>query len=219
MNKFERLKEMSSSEAQEYLRKLVGEDKAKLFFEEEIKTADICSAKVGSFIKYAGLEWVVLEHRKKGTLILAKHRLYNRAFDSSNHNDWEASSLRAELNNFNTGGYCVADERTGNIKKSDLVEFERDLLTDDGMTDYGKCKDYISLITCEEYRKFRKLIPNADDWWWTATADSLAYNSLVRIVGSSGTLNFNSACYGVLGVRPLCLLKSDTEVELCEEKA
>lgn len=219
MNKFERLKEMSSSEAQEYLRKLVGEDKAKLFFEEEIKTADICSAKVGSFIKYAGLEWVVLEHRKKGTLILAKHRLYNRAFDSSNHNDWEASSLRAELNNFNTGGYCVADERTGNIKKSDLVEFERDLLTDDGMTDYGKCKDYISLITCEEYRKFRKLIPNADDWWWTATADSLAYNSLVRIVGSSGTLSSYYACYGYSGVRPLCLLKSDTEVELCEEKA
>ncbi len=219
MNKFERLKEMSSSEAQEYLRKLVGEDKAKLFFEEEIKTADICSAKVGSFIKYAGLEWVVLEHRKKGTLILAKHRLYNRAFDSSNHNDWEASSLRAELNNFNTGGYCVADERTGNIKKSDLVEFERDLLTDDGMTDYGKCKDYISLITCEEYRKFRKLIPNADDWWWTATADSLAYNSLVRIVYSSGTLYYDVAYNGIYGVRPLCLLKSDTEVELCEEKA
>lgn len=219
MNKFERLKEMSSSEAQEYLRKLVGEDKAKLFFEEEIKTADICSAKVGSFIKYAGLEWVVLEHRKKGTLILAKHRLYNRAFDSSNHNDWEASSLRAELNNFNTGGYCVADERTGNIKKSDLVEFERDLLTDDGMTDYGKCKDYISLITCEEYRKFRKLIPNADDWWWTATADSLAYNSLVRLVHSYGSLNLNFAYFGYLGVRPLCLLKSDTEVELCEEKA
>lgn len=219
MNKFERLKEMSSSEAQEYLRKLVGEDKAKLFFEEEIKTADICSAKVGSFIKYAGLEWVVLEHRKKGTLILAKHRLYNRAFDSSNHNDWEASSLRAELNNFNTGGYCVADERTGNIKKSDLVEFERDLLTDDGMTDYGKCKDYISLITCEEYRKFRKLIPNADDWWWTATADSLAYNSLVRIVNSNGTLSYDFAYNGSYGVRPLCLLKSDTEVELCEEKA
>ena len=219
MNKFERLKEMSSSEAQEYLKKLVGEDKAKLFFEEEKKTADICSVKEGSFINYAGLEWVVLEHRKKGTLILAKHRLYNRAFDSSNHNDWEASSLRAELNNFNAGGYCVADERTGRIKKSDLVEFERDLLTDDGMTDYGKCKDYVSLITCEEYRKFRKLIPNADDWWWTATADSLVYNSFVRIVYSSGTLNSKLAYFSDYGVRPLCLLKSDTEVELCDEKA
>ncbi len=219
MNKFERLKEMSSSEAQEYLKKLVGEDKAKLFFEEEKKTADICSVKEGSFINYAGLEWVVLEHRKKGTLILAKHRLYNRAFDSSNHNDWEASSLRAELNNFNAGGYCVADERTGRIKKSDLVEFERDLLTDDGMTDYGKCKDYVSLITCEEYRKFRKLIPNADDWWWTATADSLVYNSYVLNVNSYGTLYYSNVCFGNGGVRLLCLLKSDTEVELCDEKA
>lgn len=218
MNKIERLKEMSSSEAQEYLKKLVREDKAKLFFEEEKKTADICSVKEGSFINYAGLEWVVLEHRKKGTLILAKHRLYNRAFDSSNHNDWEASSLRAELNNFNAGGYCVADERTARIKKSDLVEFERVLLTDDGMPDYGTCEDYISLITCEEYRKFRKLIPNADDWWWTATADSLVYKSFVRIVNSSGSLNNNFASYGRYGVRLLCLLKSEIEVELCEEK-
>lgn len=216
MNKFEKLKNMSSSEAQEYLSKLVGEDKAKFLFEETDIAA--CSAKVGSFIKYAGLEWVVLEHRNKGTLLLAKNRVYNRAFDSNNSNDWQKSSLRQELNNFNASGLCVANDSLNGVKKDDLVLFKRNLMTDDGMPDYGTCEDYISLITCEEYRKFRKLIPNASDWWWTLTADSLKYDSLVRVVCSSGTLGYYGAYDGSYGVRPLCLLKSDTEVELCEEK-
>ncbi len=218
MNKFERLKNMSSSEAQTFLSGLVGEDKAKLFFEEEIQTAAICSVTEGSFIKYAGLEWVVLEHRNKGTLLLARHRLYDRAFDSSNSNDWQKSSLRQELNNFNAGGLCVANDNLCGIKKDDLVLFKRNLMTDDGMPDYGTCEDYISLISCEEYRKFRKLIPNADDWWWTLTADSLVYDSYVRIVYSFGSLSGSRARSGGFGVRPLCLLKPEIEVELCEEK-
>lgn len=86
------------------------------------------------------------------------------------------------------------------------------------MTDYGKCKDYISLISCEEYRKFRKLIPNADDWWWTLTADSLVYDSIVRLVSSNGTLDGSVACSGSYGVRPLCVLKPEIKVELCERK-
>ena len=85
------------------------------------------------------------------------------------------------------------------------------------MTDYGKCKDYISLISCEEYRKFRKLIPNADDWWWTLTGDSLVYSRSVRRVNSNGSLSISGARNGSYGVRPLCVLKSDTEVELCEK--
>lgn len=216
MNKFEKLKSMSLSEAQEFLSKLVGEDKAKLLFEE----TDIAvgSAKVGSVVKYAGLEWIVLEQRNKGSLLLAKHRLYKRAFDSDNSNNWKKSSLRQELNNFNEGGLCVANENLSSVKKDDLVLFKRNLMTDDGMTDYGSCEDYISLITCEEYRKFRKLIPNASGWWWTLTADSLEYDSFVRCVDSGGSLVNYNAFIGTYGVRPLCLLKSDTEVELCEEK-
>lgn len=219
MNKFEKLKLMSSSEAQTFLSGLIGEDKTKLFFEEEKKTAAICSVTEGSFIKYAGLDWVVLEHRINGTLLLARHKLYDRAFDSSNSNDWQKSSLRQELNNFNAGDLCVANENLCSIKKDDLVLFERNLMTDDGMLDYGTCEDYISLISCEEYRKFRKFIPNADDWWWTLTADSLVYDSVVRIVGSYGTLDYDFAYIGYRGVRPLCLLKPEIEVELCEEKA
>ena len=217
MNKFERLKTMNPQEAQAFIAKIVGEDSARKFFIEEPKTIMAAEAEVGSFIKYAGIEWVVLNRTASKVMVLAKHRLFDRAFDTNESNNWSKSSLRKELNNFNDKGFQRGFEHTENINKNDLVEFERDLTTDDGMTDYGKCKDYISLISCEEYRKFRKLIPNADDWWWTLTGDSLVCSHIVRIVYSNGTLNLYNACDGNYGVRPLCILKSDTEVELCEK--
>lgn len=217
MNKFERLKTMNPQEAQAFIAKIVGEDSAKKFFVEEPKTIMAAEAEVGSFIKYAGIEWVVLNRTASKVMVLAKHRLFDRAFDTNESNNWSKSSLRKELNNFNDKGFQRGFEHTENINKNDLVEFERDLTTDDGMTDYGKCKDYISLISCEEYRKFRKLIPNVDDWWWTLTGDSLVYSPHVRMVNSSGALNYGYARSGDYGVRPLCVLKSDTEVELCEK--
>ena len=217
MNKFERLKTMNPQEAQAFIAKIVGEDSARKFFVEEPKTIMAAEAEVGSFIKYAGIEWVVLNRTASKVMVLAKHRLFNRAFDTNESNNWSKSSLRKELNNFNEQGFQRGFEHIENINKNDLVEFERDLITDDGMTDYGKCKDYISLISCEEYRKFRKLIPNADDWWWTLTGDSLVYSFYVRNVNSGGTLSDSKACGGSRGVRPLCILKSDTEVELCEK--
>lgn len=172
------------------------------------------NAEVGLVVLYAGIEWVVLEQTKKGALLLAKQRLFDRAFDTGEKNDWSKSSLRRELNNFNKKGFQCGFEHIKNINKNDLVKFERDLTTDDGMTDYGKCKDYLSLISCKEYRKYRKLIPNADDWWWTATGDSLVYSYGVRFVNSLGTLSSYYACFGSTGVRPLCILKPETEVEV-----
>lgn len=216
MNNFEKLKQMDEIEAKKIIESLVGEEAAKKFFEEERKTISISKAKVGSFIVYGGLEWVVLDKTTKGVKVLSKHRLYSKAFDTDNHNNWAASTLRNELNNFNKGGWCCAYEKTSQINKKDLVEFERDLTTDDGITDYGKCRDYMSLLTCEEYRKYRELIPFADDWCWTITADSLVYDYYIRSVGSNGSLGINHACRSSYGVRPLCVLKSDTLVEVTE---
>ena len=93
----------------------------------------------------------------------------------------------------------------------------RDLTTDDGMTDYGHCMDTVSLLTCDEYRKYRKFIPNCGEWHWTITADSLEYSYSVRNVFLVGSLSNLNAYGGGCVVRPLCVLKPDTivEVEKC----
>lgn len=99
-----------------------------------------------------------------------------------------------------------------------LVEFERNLLSLDGQTEYGTCRDYVSLISVDEYRKYRKFLPNRGKWWWTLTPDSTACNNddtFVRVVSPSGRVNVNN-CYDSNGVRPVCIFSSSI-FESCEE--
>lgn len=159
----------------------------------------------GSKLKFGKIEFVKLDNTCGGSLCLATDVLFKDHFAEGNKNNWATSSLRQKLTGV-IGNY---------IDKNALVSFDRDLTTDDGMTDYGHITDIVSLLTCDEYRKYRKFIPNCGKWHWTITADSLEYSCIVRRVGSDGSLS-NGSAYGLGGVRPLCVLKSGTIVEVKE---
>lgn len=162
----------------------------------------IKDVKIGSKFKFGKIEFVKLDNTHSGCLCLATGVLFGDCFDEDNLNNWVTSSLRQKLTEV-IGDY---------IDTSALVPFDRDLTTDDGMTDYGHCTDSVSLLTCDEYRKYRKLIPNCGESHWTITADSLIYSYSVRFIYSDGSLNSSRAFSG--GVRPLCVLKPDTIVEV-----
>ncbi len=162
----------------------------------------IKDVKIGSKFKFGKIEFVKLDNTHSGCLCLATDVLFRDCFDEDSENNWETSTLREKLMKV-IGDY---------IDTSALVPFDRDLTTDDGMTDYGHCTDTVSLLTCDEYRKYRKLIPNCGESHWTITADSLIYSYSVRFVYSDGSLNSSRAFSG--GVRPLCVLKPDTIVEV-----
>jgi len=90
----------------------------------------------------------------------------------------------------------------------DFLLITSDLTADNGQTDYGTSEDYIALLSCDLYRKHREIIPPVGNWYWTLTP--MASNSRsARLVFSSGTLSNGSAFIGVIGVRPLCRLKSE----------
>ncbi len=219
MNRFEKLKGMEMPAAKKFLTELLG-DKAEILFEDLRETVKVMEVEEGSVITYGGIEWVVLERNLhlNGVLVVAKRCLFDKAFDAENEqNNWAKSPLRKNLNKFGNDG-CATTCELYRVNKNDLVEFERDLMTDDGMTEYGTCKDYISLYTCDEYRRFRKLIPNCGKPHWTITGDSLEYSCYVRVVYSVGSLNDDDAGNGYCGVRPLCVLKSDTLVEVNGEE-
>lgn len=164
----------------------------------------IKDVKIGSKFKFGKIEFVKLDNTHSGCLCLATNILFGNRFDEDGKNNWEISTLRQKLTEV-IGDY---------IDTSALVPFDRDLITEDGMTDYGHCTDTVSLLTCDEYRKYRKLIPNCGEWHWTITADSLIYSCYARFVYSDGSLYFGSAYYWGRGVRPLCVLKPDTIVEV-----
>lgn len=159
---------------------------------------------IGKTIEVAGIKWLVLDKLEKGYLVISDE-FYgkSREFDTD-CNNWDSSDLRQELN---TELRRKIEEAVG---EGGLLKFTRDLLSMDGQTEYGSCEDYVSLISVDEYRKYRKLLPNTGEWWWTLTPDSTKCNddtSYIRVVSPSGFVRDNN-CGSSDGVRPVCIFFS-----------
>ena len=93
---------------------------------------------------------------------------------------------------------------------------------DNDLKDYGTCTVTIFLLTVDQYRRNRDVIPNADDWWWLSTAFSTksnGYESLARRVSTDGTLHWDRAFYGCYGLRPACYLDSDLLISVEDDEA
>lgn len=159
---------------------------------------------VGETITVAGITWRVLDKLEKGYLVISDG-FYgeDRKFDGS-CNNWKCSDLRKELNT------DLKDKIEDELGKGALVGFERDLLSMDGQTEYGTCKDLVSLISVDEYRKYRKFLPSTDRYWWTITPDSTPCNNdstCLRVVSPVGRIHYYSYI-NCSGVRPFCIFSS-----------
>ena len=172
----------------------------------------------GTVFPYAGEKWVVLEHDPAGrTLCLRLDLIPNKPFDENNCNNFATSSSKEWMN----GPYLdnLLEDVNG---PNAFLTTELDLTTDDGLKDYGTCTVTIFLLTADQYRRNRDVIPNADDWWWLSTAFSTksnGYESLARFVDSDGTLNGGGAYLGYYGLRPACYLDSDLLISVEDNEA
>ena len=170
----------------------------------EYKKQHMEKPEIGKTVEIAGMEWMILDKTEKGYFaVLNGFDGKERTFDS-NSNNWLSSKLREELNTKFLKK--IADELGEDV----VAEFDRDLLSLDGQTEYGHCEDKISLLTVDEYRKYRKLLPNMSKWWWLITPWSTPandYNSTLTVVSPSGYL-INYLCIYCLGVRPVCIFSS-----------
>lgn len=155
-------------------------------------------------ITIGGIAFTIIQTAESWVKCIASECIGNGAFDTKNRNDFAASDIREFLN-----GEFLQKLIGAGAPEAMFEYFNVDLTADDGLKDYGGDCVRVGLITCDEYRLLRGNIPELPDtWWWTATPDS-PKNSLVRYVNSDGTLGNNSAYYGYVGVRPLCVLKSE----------
>ena len=158
---------------------------------------------IGDTFELAGLTWKLLDITDQGYMCLADRLDQKMVFDSD-CNNWVASDLKYYLN---TDFY---EKLSSEIGEDNIIPFERDLLSLDGLTEYGICEDRVSLLTVDEYRRYRNLIPNTDSWWWLVTPWSTPcndYKTSVAVVSSSGYFN-NYYCGNVSGVRPVCIFSA-----------
>lgn len=170
----------------------------------EYKKQHMEKPEIGKTVEIAGMEWMILDKIEKGYFaILNSFDGENRKFDSDSNN-WIKSDLRKELND------SFLKKITEELGEDAVVEFDRDLLSLDGQTEYGHCEDKIALLTVDEYRKYRKLLPNTKNWWWLITPWSTpanGYSSTLTVVSPSGgidSMSYNDS----LGVRPVCIFSS-----------
>ena len=115
-------------------------------------------------------------------------------------NNWEKSTLRRFLNE---------DVLEEHFNTEHLIKQTSDLVADNGDKAYGTCEDYITLLTCDQYRKYRDYVPLFEECMWTLTPWRCDTGNacIVRYVHPTGTINYDYSDSSI-GLAPVCLFNS-----------
>jgi len=159
----------------------------------------------GEVFEKSGSEYIVLEQLENGnTAVIAKDIVETMVF--GDNNNFSKSNVKKFLNS----DYLKKIENDFGIEN--VGNQNVDLLSLDGLDDYGIDTVKVSLLTIDDYRKYRKALgDNLDDWWWLVTPDSTPSGdgeSWVRCVLSNGCMCYDNYLY-IGGVRPFFFLKSN----------
>ena len=153
----------------------------------------------GDVVQLAGKDFIVLGREDGGVAVITKEVVEYMEF--GRNADYTNSAVRRY---FNDTFYRML---AGAIGAENILSHTVDLIADDG-TGGGFIDDFVSLITTERYRRYRKYLPALGKWWWTATrvnADMEDYAHRVCYVSSDGVLDWDNSDNDN-GVRPFCIL-------------
>lgn len=116
-------------------------------------------------------------------------------------NNWKTSTLRRFLNE---------DVLEEHFDAKHLIKQTSNLTADNGDKAYGTCEDYITLLSCEQYRKYRDYVPLFEECMWTLTPWRCDTGNAdhVRNVYPTGAISYSGAYYSY-GLAPVCLFNSD----------
>ena len=169
---------------------------------ENAKDIEIKNLIQGERFGFKGFDWIVLDNNVDGGVLAIMTSTWNNreySFDDDGCNNYAKSSLRKKLLN----------ELLPVLGEDNLIPHEVDLIADNGDDRYGKITDRLFILSCDEYRKYRKHVPLLSVWMWTCTpwyiSDSRGSNG-VRGVDTGGGLR-NDFVSNSSGVVPACVFK------------
>lgn len=162
---------------------------------------------IGEHFIYNGIEFICLDIIDGNYLAMTAKPWAEIPFDVDNHNDWRKSSLRRVLNS----------EFLDLLDRDHLIKQTSDLIADNGDRAYGTSEDYVTILSCDQYRKYRDLVPLFDEWMWTLTpwTCNTSYSHSVRVVYTTGDVG-GSYANNSHGVAPACLFSSQN-LKLCRQ--
>lgn len=154
----------------------------------------------GTHFNFKGFEWIVLDNNVDGGVLAIMASAWNNeeySFDDDGCNNYAKSSLRRKL----------LDELLPILGEDNLIPHEVDLVADNGDDRYGTVTDRVFILSCDEYRKYRKHVPLLPEWMWTCTPwyiSDAGNSNYVRRVSRAGLLYAGSARDSG-GVAPACV--------------
>ena len=162
---------------------------------------------IGEHFIYNGIEFICLDIIDGNYLAMTAKPWAEIPFDVDNHNDWRKSSLRRVLNS----------EFLDLLDRDHLIKQTSDLIADNGDRAYGTSEDYVTILSCDQYRKYRDLVPLFDEWMWTLTPWTCdpSTSNFVRDVNTTGYVG-DSYAASRPGVAPACLFSSQN-LKLCRQ--
>ena len=163
--------------------------------------------KAGKTFKVAGIEFIKVKETEEGTVAVAKDCVFDSTYGENNnlHESKILKRLQEEI-------LPKIEEAVGT---NNVLEFETDLTTLDGLKPYEPLKSKISLPTLDFYRENVELLDKykLGRWWWLATPESAKPHSAptwILCVAPSGNLGNGFNYFS--GVRPVLFFVSDISV-------
>lgn len=165
----------------------------------------IINVQDGQTFEIAGIEFIKFPATAEGVPVVAKDLKRDMRF--GDNNDLRTSDVLKWLQeNFLPKIVAV-------IGEENLVSFQTDLTTLDGLKNYGHLESKISLPTLDFYRGNAEIFRNhkVNDWWWLATPESCEPNSnpyWTLCVSPAGNFSIDFYVSFGNGVRPFLIFKS-----------
>ena len=167
---------------------------------------ELSTLKAGDVFETSFGEMIVLDNLDGKTTVITKGFVKDKLkFDHESPN-FEESEISEYLSDE------VLEMFEEEFGSENLVEHTTDVISVD-MQQYGSYTGKVRLLTFDEARKYNELIVNKElnRWYWTMTPWSTAergWKYSVTVVSPSGFVN-DDGCRNLVGVRPVCILKSN----------
>lgn len=164
---------------------------------------------VGDTVFIGGEEFVMLEKTEEDCLLITKEPVNYMGignapiYTKGMVHDWLNTQFYGDIVRF--------------AGEENILEREIDMMADDGTGKEHKQLVKVSLLTADEYRKFRELLPPIDAEWWLATrktdvAKEPAY-SYAYVMDITGLIDWD--CHHCKhGVRPVLRVSLETPVQV-----
>ena len=152
-------------------------------------------------------DFIVLEQIGAETKIISKNFMAENIVYDEDSRDYNKSNLKKMIED------KIQPIIESEVGENNLVEHTVELTSVDMQHEFDDCKCKVRPITFDEARKYNNLLPNKElgDWWWTCTPWSTAereWKYSMAVVSSAGYVN-DGSCDNRIGVRPVCILKSN----------